>query len=496
MRTQVDPRRVPEYDAILYGLSIESLTVGALLAKRGKRILILTSEEDREALPFFSQEGFVFEACPSLWLGADGERSHPALEELAISIDLRPLHPGLQVALPHHRFSLYPEKDLLGREVRREFPEGQEAIALFLERMRGVYQRMGGFLHRELASPPRGFWARWEQGRGIPLSLPAFFKQGKPSLLRHLKALGKDGETSSLIDTLVRGFGRVRSKDCSLLFASTLFTWLQQPIYLPEGGAKGVHDALLAAYERNGGAIRSVSRGLHLMRQGRRVGGLATEEGEEFVAHSILGGLGLWRICWASMMPKEAERWEGRLPMNRNLVLFLGVDEKVLPQEMGENLLLISDSPSSSSEGNPLWLLQSPAGDETRAPRGKRALSAILPLAPQDRRSDEEVEGMASELMEKLEEFLPFLSRGICLQGVHLHRSLSMLNPGRRWGFRFGVAPLKQMGYPGPRSFTPQRNLFLIGELPIYGIGLRARLDGGTYWANFLVPHKGGKERG
>jgi len=496
MRSKVDSRRVPEYDAILYGLSIESLTVGALLAKRGKRILVLTSEEDSEDLPFFSQEGFVFESCPSLWLGADGERPHPALQELAISIGFRPLHPGLQVALPHHRFSLYQEEDLFGREVRREFSEGQGGIALFLGRMREVHQKMGGFLQRELASPPRGLWARWEQRRGIPFSLPAFFKQGKPSLLRHLKALGKDGEASLLIDTLIRGFGRVMCTDCSLLFASTLFTWLQQPIYLPWGGAKGLYDALLSAYQRNGGTIRSVSRGLHLMRRGRRVGGLATEEGEEFVAHSILGGLGLWRICWAGMMPREAERWERRLPMNRALTLFLGVDEEVLPEEMGENLLLVSDSASSSPGGNPLWLLLSPAGDETRAPRGKRALSAILPLAPQDRGSDEEVEVKASELMRKLEEFLPFLSRHICLQRAHLYHSLSMLNPGRRWGFRFGVAPLKQMGYPGPRSFTPQRNLFLIGELPIYGTGLRAGLDAGYYWANFLAPHKGGMEKG
>ena len=53
------------YDVILYGLGIESLTIRSRLARRGKKVFLLTVEEDVEDQPFFSRDGFLFDAYPS-----------------------------------------------------------------------------------------------------------------------------------------------------------------------------------------------------------------------------------------------------------------------------------------------------------------------------------------------------------------------------------------------------------------------------------------------
>ena len=235
------------------------------------------------------------------------------------------------------------------------------------------------------------------------------------------------------------------------------------------------------------------SQDLHLIRERGRIRGLATAEGEGFLADILLGGPGLWQIWRADISPERAVKREKRVPLRRTLTLFLGVDEEVLPQEMRENLLLVPDSGPSPLERNPIWIMLSPPGDETRAPYGKRALSASLPLSPAGPKEEEaELEAKASELMRELENFLPFLSRRLHFRQAHLYRSFSMLHPGRRWGFKIGMAPLRQMGFLGPRPFSLESNLFLMGDIPIYGIGLRSQIDAGYYWANFLAPLREG----
>jgi phytoene dehydrogenase-like protein len=418
----------------------------------------------------------------------DPERGHPAFEELGISLQFRRLDPGFQMVLPHHRLSLYADEDPFGREIRREFPGQAEGILLFFRRMKELHRRMGDFLKRELTHPPQDLQARWEQRRSIPFSLSDIMKEGKPSLLPQLKTLKGDGEAHQLIDGLLQGLGGVKGRDCSLLYASTLFALLQEHIYYPLGGGRGVYEALLAAYQKNGGEMRRISGGLRLIDDGKKIRGLSNAEGEAFLSDTILGGPALWEIHRAGGSPEEAARKGKRLPWRRNLVLFLGLDEEVLPEEMKENVLLIPDPARSCRHPNPIWILLSPRGDETRAPQGKRALSAILPLSADHLAEEEDGEATASELMRELEEFLPFLSRGLQLQRVHLSQSLSMLRPARRWGFKIGIAPLKQMGYPGLRRFSLHHHVFLMGDLPAYGVGLRAGIDGGYYWANLLAP--------
>ena len=126
--------------------------------------------------------------------------------------------------------------------------------------------------------------------------------------------------------------------------------------------------------------------------------------------------------------------------------------------------------------------------EQGRAPEGKRALSIMLPLPGNWRGDGTELQAKVEALLGDLEEFMPFLSRHIHFQRVGFHRSFSMLEPGIRWGARLAISPLKQMGYPGLRAFSPQKNLFFIGELPAFGVGLRARIDAAYYWANLLAP--------
>ena len=474
---------VADYDVILYGLGIESLTIGSLLAKRGKRILILGVEGDSEDQPFLSRDGFLFDAYPSFWLAPDPERPHPVFSELGISIDFQPLDPGLQVVLPHHRLSFHREEGLFWAEIRREFPHQGERIAAFLRHMEELRERMGGFLRQEFAPPSRGLQEKWVRMKDIPFSIPSvLLREGKPSLSPCLRVLGKDREVSLMISSLLLGLGGVGARNCNALFASLLFSLLREPICYPAGGAKRIHEALQESFLKNGGELRFTLQDSRLIREKKRIRGLATAEGGEFLGKTIMGGPRLWRVYEGQ---KETSRPGKIPPLQGVLSVLLGVDQEVLPEEMGRNVLLVSSASLSSGGPGPIWITTSPCGGGAGAPQGKRALTATVFHAggweegsqPPDR---------AKVIMGELEDFLPFLSQHLHFEGSHFCRSFSMLQPARRWGLKFRIAPLKQIGYSGLRVFSPQQNLLFIGDLPVYGIGLRARIDAGYYWASAL----------
>jgi hypothetical protein len=155
---------------------------------------------------------------------------------------------------------------------------------------------------------------------------------------------------------------------------------------------------------------------------------------------------------------------------------------------MAENLLLVPESAGTSADWIPIWIAAGRCGNGAQTPPGKRVLAASASLFTRGLSDETQQEGRARQMLRELESFLPFLSQHIHFEQAHLCRSFSMLQPGRGWGLKLRIAPLKQMGYPGLRAFSPERNLFFIGDLPIYGIGLRAQIDAGYYWANLLGP--------
>lgn len=477
------------YDAILCGLGIEALALGALLAKRGQKVLLLDWDDEPGALPFLCQDGFVFDSFPSFWMGMHPERPHPALAELGLVVEWQPLDPGLQVILPRHRLNLYAREDLFWREMKREFPHVNERLEILFRRLEGLRGKMEEPLEREFADPPRTLKAKWSQWRRVSFSpFSALLRGGMPSLSPHVKIVGGGQEASSLIDVLLLGFGGTKGENCSSVFASVLFGLLREKLYYPQGGAKRVHETLSACFIGNGGEIRPISRPVQILLEGKEVKGIRMTEGVELHSRILVGGPGLWEIYSAAGNRHESPRKDRRPPLNQYLVLFLGVAQAVIHPEMKEHLLLLPKSARSSADGRPIWMLLNPKREQARAPEGKRALSIMVPLPGNWRGNRAELQAKAEELLGDLEEFMPFLSRHIHFQRVGFHRSFSMLQPGKRWGLRLAISPLKQMGYPGLRTFSPQKNLFFIGELPAFGVGLKARMDAAYYWANLLAP--------
>jgi len=151
------------YDVVLLGTRFEALLCGALLAKRGFRVLVLgqgmlgpTYEVGGRRLP---REPFAFRAAHS-------PVARRTLAELALLQVFRrratAMDPAFQVVLPKHRIDLPPKPEHFERELDRELPDVKPAALEFHRVVERVGADLDRLFERDLLFPPETFFERRE----------------------------------------------------------------------------------------------------------------------------------------------------------------------------------------------------------------------------------------------------------------------------------------------------------------------------------------------
>ncbi len=157
------------YDACVIGGGVGGAAAGALLSRRGFRVLLIDVGGAGLAV---ADGGWILPAGPAL---RPPSRALPAAEalltDLGLSTDaaraLEPLAPPLQVLLPRHRLELASEAAPLARELGREWPDDAARIAAVLARLATAADLGGALLKAAPPMPPAGLLDRWTLGRAL-----------------------------------------------------------------------------------------------------------------------------------------------------------------------------------------------------------------------------------------------------------------------------------------------------------------------------------------
>ncbi len=233
------------YDVCVIGGGVGGAAAGALLSRRGFRVLLI--DEGSASQPV-ADGGWLFPAGPTL---RPSPRALPAAEALLADLGLTtdavrsiaPLDPPLQVLLPRHRLELAPDADALGRELRREWPAGAGALADGLARLASAAELGGALLKGAPPLPPAGLLDRWTLRRAI---VRAARETGlDQSLLTGASPLAELGDaplTAAL--TALAGFlGRIDGPPSAFVLARLAGLALGG-LHRPIAGAAGVEDGL------------------------------------------------------------------------------------------------------------------------------------------------------------------------------------------------------------------------------------------------------------
>ncbi|HOI09157.1 MAG TPA: hypothetical protein PK313_01655, partial [Myxococcota bacterium] len=144
------------YDVVIAGTDLPALVFGALAAKKGYRVLVLGHGGKENA---YEVDGYRFVRRPNLLCGfSDSNPIREVFRELALAPEMRnlprPMTPSCHVVLPDARVELTHIRDILDREIEREYAGRLPAFRDFTDRLVEVEKALEPLLRDTPTLPP------------------------------------------------------------------------------------------------------------------------------------------------------------------------------------------------------------------------------------------------------------------------------------------------------------------------------------------------------
>lgn len=498
------------YDVCIVGSQLGGVVAGALLARRGFRVLHVAHGD---LGPGYSDNGYALPWGP---VAVPSPRHMPAAEavlaELGLATDvtraLEPSDPDLQLLLPRHRVDVTRDPAVLRAELRREWPGDADALETALGALSSHYDVAGFFLKAAPPLPPDGLGEKFAVRKALKLA------QSAPNAPR--EPVGKRSPLADLADhELVR----------SLRIAARFVSYLDGPVSplsevrLLGGALRGTHR--LAAGQ---GALRELIRKRIVESRGELKGGpgepavvsrIDIAEGRVAAVHladspdAFVSRAYVLAADAASIRklvsPEAAEARPARIlgqisPRRRLFSVNLVVKQAALPPALGDNVLALRDPSGGDGIENAVFVQILPARRD-----GKKGPGELVPdervvcasaFVPETVRGRDELTAAAAAIREAVGDAIPFFERHL------LSESTPVLHapPDLAEGVRSLSQPLYEaeldsaLGVTGLPVRAPWKNAFFAGREVVPGLGLEGEFFAGIQAAGHVAATLGHKD--
>lgn len=397
------------FDVIILGISAAPLTCGALLAKRGFRVLVVGQGEPPAAYQLGPYR--LPQRLGGHPVNAKSPVAQRVLSELGLSQSFRRMTmtgggTAFQVAMPGHRFDITADSDLFARELEREFPEVKRPIEDFHAQAERLSEQLDRMFELDLVWPPSTFFERRALARAHARSglsrreesdSLAEFPEDHP--FRQVTQAPVYFETGAA-RTPGFGLGSVR------LYHNRLsrHAWLQ-------GGAHAFQEMLLDRIRSHSGQVLLDDRVREIVvRRGRAQGVRLFGSNEEISSNFVIAGIGVGAML--NLVPdrhvfEELFERHGE-PQVRHYRFLLNVvlPKRAIPAGMGRSLYAF-DSEGLEASGEHALLIERQDHDDKHT---VVTAEALLPAALVEGQS-RFLETARERIGATLGEVLPFVDR-------------------------------------------------------------------------------------
>ncbi|GAO05078.1 NAD(P)/FAD-dependent oxidoreductase [Anaeromyxobacter sp. PSR-1] len=498
------------YDVCIVGSQLGGIVAGALLARRGFRVLHVAHDD---LGPSYVDAGYVLPWAPAV---IPSPRQMPAAEavlaELGLATDvgraLEPSDPDLQILLPRHRVDVSRDAAQLRTELHREWAGEAEALEAGFAELSTLYEFSGFFLKAAPPLPPDGFGERRAVKKALKVA----------SSLPNAPA-GEVGEARPF-DAL-RGHELVRS----LEIAHRFLTYLDGPpsplslARLLGGALRGTHrlaggqgtlrEMIRRRIAESRGELKggpgepASAAGLEL--DGSRIAAVRLADSPDaFVARAFVlaaDAESIRRLLPAGAAEARAARvLEAIRPQRRLVSLNLIVKEAALPPALGENALALRDAEGGDGIDNAVFLQVLPARRDGKkgsadAVPGERVVCAAA-FVDAGTTSREALSAASARIREAVADAIPFFERH------QVNESSPVLNApvGPEEAVRLLTHPLygteleSTLGVTGLPVRAPWKNAFFAGREVLPGLGLEGEFYAGIQAAGHAVAALGRRD--
>lgn len=458
------------YDVLILGAGFSGLLAAALLAKRGRHVLVLEEEATPGGLSHReARETFSYIKGPALFLGFERDGLYDRLfMELGLSLSLlkkegalflRPI-PPFQTVLPRHRINFYVDPNELLNELGREFPDhiqGFRAFSLEIDRWDEILRPSYHLVKRR---GHRGF-GEWVDHFYESMRLKAAVRvPRRKKAPAFLEPFGLDSEFCQGLELALLLFMGRTLNEATGLDLLLLLGLLRREVVAISGGIPRLAELLVQVIQDHRGEVIFSQPLEALIIEGRRLTAIRTKEGEIPVSGKVIANIPFLRLPQA-----EYER--------RFLSLYFAIAADALPSAMSEHLLMTRSLPEPPFADNFLFLILSGLKDSEAAPRGQRALQVITSLSESREPTPAELERLRDSILAQLIDLMPFSRPSLAFLGYDLWTArednrLSAVGASL-------LSRAKDRSRNGATYYTlPIRNLFLLpdqGHRPALDLG-------------------------
>ncbi|XP_069760709.1 all-trans-retinol 13,14-reductase-like [Narcine bancroftii] len=308
--------KVPgQLDAIVIGSGIGGLTAAAILAKSGKRVLVLEQHSQAGGCSHtFIKKGFEFDIGIH-YVGELHERSF--LRTLADQITEGQLEwVKMDDAFDHVILGEHPtlrKYQLCSREknyqhfLKSQFPDEAEAIDKYLKLIKMISKRLPLMVLIKMIPLQL---ARFIMRTGIVHWFTSFFKLGSTSVSDVVNSLTKNNDLRAVICYICGDYG-VMPRDASFLMHALVVQHFQKGAWYPKGGASEIAFHIIPVIQKSGGDVlmRALVQRILVNEDGEACG-VTVKKGEDetnVFAPIVISDAGIFNT-YEKLLPSEMQR--------------------------------------------------------------------------------------------------------------------------------------------------------------------------------------------
>jgi C-3',4' desaturase CrtD len=466
---------------VMVGGGIGGLTAGALLARRGYDVVIF----DQAIVPggcasTFQRKGFTFDVGATQVAGLEQGGVHQLIfEELGVELPKATYcDPACAVFLPGETkpINVWRNPEKWQNERQRQFP-GSES---FWRLIKVLFDASWQFQARNPILPPRNLWDLGQLIQAVRLDTLVTVPFTLMTVGDTLKLLGldKDQRLKTFLDLQLKLYSQANADETALLYAATALCLSQSPqgLYHLNGSMQVLSDRLVEGLEKYDGKLlmghqvekiyTNSGKVLGVRVKNKKTGEVWEEKADQVVANVTVSN-------FVNMVDELPLGYQNRVfnlpPASGAFVIYLGVEQKAIPENCPPHLQFLYDYQGEIGENNSLFVSVSKPNDG-RAPEGKATIiaSSFTNTAQWWQGSKSDYDNLKAkytqEAISRLGRYFNLTPETIIHQEVATPRTFAKYT-ARDNGIVGGIGQrISTFGPFGIATRTPIQNLWLVGD--------------------------------
>jgi phytoene dehydrogenase-like protein len=448
------------FDLIIIGAGLEGLLCAALLAKRGKQVIVLEEAPTPGGASFrVAKSEYTFVKGPSLFLGFERDGLYDRLfTELGLSLAMlkregllfRKSIPPLQIVLPDHRLNYYTDPAELLEELQREFPDGVQEVRGLWSEMEQYEQVIRPRMHQAQRTNPHTLPDRVQGIREWIRYSSAVRRLRRQRAEDFLNRHGLDPEIRRGLEMLLLVFTGKTMDEATGLDLTQLLSLIQREMLTVSGGIPRLCDLLVKVIQENHGEVVYRQPAAEIVVRHRHTEGVRTADGRTVHGTSVIVNLP-WQPA-VDTVPRKP------------FTLYYGIAENAVPSPMKDHLLLLMSYQRPPVADNFLYLQLNAAQDTWAAPKGRRALQVIGILPESELPSQQLLPPLVQPVTAHLNWLMPFSDGVLTLLGDDLGETEAATRIPLRLAEQVGT--IRTVARDGASySLTSLKNLYLLPDM-------------------------------